>query len=171
MHTNAAAKIDGALTCMGNISATGNITADGNLRTDGAVYIGGGTQYINYVSANNGLHTNVGFYSDKYLVGFQSMSASDKRLKTNLRDIHLSVDQIAAAPAITFDWKDQAKGSGAGSIAQYWQQLLPQNVHPFEGGYLSMEYGNIALVSTIILARKVRELEKQIKDLRRRVAA
>lgn len=166
-----ASTLVGALSVGGNIGSDGNITAAGYLRADGAVYIGGGTQYINYVSANNGLHTNVGFYSDKYLVGFQNMSASDKRLKANLRDVQLSVSQIAAAPAVTFDWADRTRGRGAGSIAQYWQRLLPENVHSFGEGWLSMEYGNIALVSSIILARKVQELEKQIEDLKRRVAA
>lgn len=162
----------GALSVGGNIGSAGNITADGYLRTEGAVYIGGGSQYINYVASNSGLHTNVGFYSEKYLVGFKTMSASDARLKKNLRDVNLSVNAIAAAPAVTFEWRDKSKGRGAGSLAQYWQHLLPQNVHVFgDGEHLSMEYGNIALISAIILARKVKELEARVSELERRIAA
>lgn len=152
------------LTVYGAISAVGNITTESNLRADGAVYIGGGTQFINYVSAKSGLHTNVGFYSDTYLDCGSSSSASDARMKKNLKDVALTVKDIADAPAVEFDWVDESKGSGAGSIAQYWEALLPHNVKDY-GDHKSMEYGNIALLSAITLARKVEELEARIKTL------
>ena len=65
---------------------------------------------------------------------------------------------------------DETKGSGAGSIAQYWEGLLPQNVKCFgEDGMLSMEYGNIALLASIMLARGYETHEQKIARLERRV--
>jgi len=83
----------------------------------------------------------------------------------------LTVAQIAKAPAVTFDWKDATRGSSAGSIAQYWRDLLPQNVRKWGGDYLSMEYGNMALISSIIIAREVEALKRKIEELEGRLAA
>jgi hypothetical protein len=40
------------------------------------------------------------------------------RLKTPVKDINLTVDQIADAPAFVFDWNETGKRS-LGSSAQY----------------------------------------------------
>jgi hypothetical protein len=120
---------------------------------------------------NNGVHFSKGIYSDYYITAGSTSSSSDARLKKNRRDIILSIKDIAAAPAVEFDWIDETKGSGAGSIAQYWQELLPQNVKCFgEDGMLSMEYGNIALLASIMLARGYETHEQKIARLERSVA-
>ena len=83
----------------------------------------------------------------------------------------LAIADIAKAPAVEFDWVDETKGSGAGSIAQYWEGLLPQNVKCYgEDGMLSMEYGNIALIAAITLARGYETHEDKIRRLEKRVA-
>lgn len=89
---------------------------------------------------------------------------SDERLKEIIRDVTLTIEQVASAPSVVFNWKD-VKGTGVGSIAQYWKEILPEAVN--EGEYLSMQYGNIALVSVISVARKVRDHEERIAALER----
>lgn len=114
-------------------------------------------------------HFYVGVESESYITAGGVNSASDIRLKKNLREVELSVRQIAEAPAVTFEWRKDGKSS-AGSIAQYWQALLPNNVMENSEGMLSMEYGNIALLSAIKVARKVETQEEKIKRLEKRVA-
>lgn len=92
---------------------------------------------------------------------------SDATKKTNLKDIALSVDQIASAPAVTFDWK--SGGHSFGSIAQYWRDVLPESVLGEEGDY-SLAYAQLALVSAINLAKRETEQDQEIRRLKERVA-
>lgn len=94
-------------------------------------------------------------------------TSSDQRLKTNLSPVALTVEQIASAPAVEFNWVGNGQ-RGAGSIAQYWEAQLPYNVHR-NGDMLTMEYGNIALISAIVCARKIQELEEQVKKLEEKI--
>ena len=152
-------------TVINNTLQVGNPTTNRNMQLYGELHFNGSaTAYINYISASSGIHCSVGFYSDSYISAGGVSSSSDERLKRNLRDIALTVEQIASAPAVEFDWSDG--GRGVGSTAQYWQNILPEAVHS-HGLYLSLEYGNVALVAAIKLARKVRELEDEIQKLRR----
>ncbi len=94
--------------------------------------------------------------------------SSDASLKTNFSKINYSVSDIAACRAVTFDWKD-GRGRSAGSIAQDWKPLIPELVHGEEGS-MTLAYGQIALVNTIILARHETEQDKEIARLKARVA-
>lgn len=81
----------------------------------------------------------------------------------------LTIEQIAKAPIIKFLWKGERirEGLQVGSIAQYWQEILPQSVHRSKDDYLSFSYGVAALVSSISTARKVVDHEKRIAELER----
>ena len=168
MHTNADVKVDGAM-IIGGTSSNKDLTVFGKLRL--GTTASPAPHYLDYDATHGAIHTDTNFYADGFLDCGGVASSSDERLKTNLQPVQLTIAQIAGAPAVTFDWADRTRGRGAGSIAQYWQKLLPENVRPFGEGYLSMEYGNIALISVIIAARKIQELETEIKDLKRRLAA
>ena len=89
--------------------------------------------------------------------------SSDRALKTNLKDVTYSVADIAKAPAATFDWKD-GRGRSAGSIAQYWKDILPELVHGEEGS-MSLAYGQLALVNTILEAREIETLKARVAEL------
>lgn len=91
--------------------------------------------------------------------------ASDARMKDVLGDTTLSVEQIANAPAVRFYWKkDRSLGEQVGTLAQYWQNVLPQSVSD-KSGELSLQYGVAALLSTIVVAKKVVNHEQRIKEL------
>ena len=150
------------------VSVARNLTVGGDMTVNGRLYITSNA-YLEYSTSNTGVHFSKGIYSDYYITAGSTSSASDARLKKNQQPVMLTVEQIAQAPAVTFDWIDETKGSGAGSIAQYWQAILPNNVKRWDGDFLSMEYGNIALLSAITLARTVESHEKKIERLERRV--
>lgn len=95
-------------------------------------------------------------------VGDQVIS-SDINLKTNLQDVTYLVEDIAKTRAVTFDWKD-GRGKSAGSIAQDWKHLIPELVHGEEGN-MTLAYGQIAMLNTILLARRSEDHETRIKAL------
>ena len=88
--------------------------------------------------------------------------SSDITKKTNLVPIDLKVEQIAGAPAVTFDWK--TGGHSFGSIAQYWKDKLGEAVLGTEGNY-ALAYGQLALVNTIIEAREIDKLKARVAEL------
>ena len=135
------------------------------------LYIGGSAQsYIEWDSTDDGLHFSTGLYSDDYITADGGVAtSSDARLKKNLQDVKLTVSQIAKTRAVTFDWIDEKKGSGAGTIAQDWEDLLPNNVHQWSDDMLSLEYGNAALISAIVIAREVEEQKREIRKLEKRI--
>ena len=105
-------------------------------------------------------------YGNFYATGGVT-AASDIRLKDIIADTELSVKQIANAPAKRFYWKrDHSLGEQVGSIAQYWQQVLPQSVSD-NGDELGLQYGVAALISSITIARKVVNHEERIEALER----
>jgi hypothetical protein len=101
-----------------------------------------------------------------YISAFGVSSTSDARLKKDFLDTTLTVDDIAHAPAITFLWKDREGKRQAGSLAQYWETVLPEVVTDIEGKK-GLDYGAAALVSAITIARDVNDHEKRIRELER----
>jgi hypothetical protein len=94
-------------------------------------------------------------------------------LKKNIidHDVKLSVADIANAPLIHYTLKDDPlRRVRIGSIAQYWQKVLPESVSTDKEGYLSMSYDVQAHAAVVVLARKVCELEKEIENLKKRKA-
>ena len=91
--------------------------------------------------------------------------SSDATLKTNIQPVTYSVADIAKAHAVSFDWKD-GRGHSVGSIAQDWKPICPELVHGEEGN-MTLAYGQLALVNTILLARQSESHEERIKRLER----
>ena len=92
---------------------------------------------------------------------------SDARKKDITGEAGVTVEQIAHAPAVQFLWKDKERrkdGQQVGTLAQYWQAVLPEVVMD-KGGELSMQYGVAALVSAIVTARRVVDHERRIHEL------
>ncbi len=89
--------------------------------------------------------------------------SSDLTLKDNLTPVTYSVSDIAKARAVEFDWKD-GRGHSMGSIAQDWLGIAPALVHGEEGN-MSLAYGQLALVNTIIEAREIETLKARVAEL------
>ncbi len=95
---------------------------------------------------------------------------SDARLKEVTRQLTPGIEDIAAAPIVAFRWKDGDGNENLGTLAQYWQTVLPQAVHEDAEGFLSVEYGTIALASAVTAARKAVALEQRVSELERLLA-
>ncbi len=94
--------------------------------------------------------------------------SSDAALKKNLKDLNLTVEQIAQLPAVTFDWKD-GRGSSFGTVAQSVLPIFPQAVRGEEGNY-SVVYGQGGWVFGVKNAQAIVEIQKheteQDKEIR-----
>ena len=97
---------------------------------------------------------------------------SDERKKNIIdRDVQLTVADIANAPLIHYTLKDDPlRRVRIGSIAQYWEKVLPESVSTDKEGTLSMSYDLQAHTAVVVLARRVQELEKIINELQSRKA-
>ena len=109
------------------------------------------------------VNTDTGLYSAGYVT-----AASDIRKKNQIGDCALTVKEVALAPSIRFTWKDERiKGVQVGSVAQYWLKVLPEAVREDADGMLTMDYGVIALLSSIATARKLEDVERRVTELER----
>lgn len=107
-------------------------------------------------------------------------NSSDETLKNILGNVNLTANQIANAPAIYFTWKDTRKMGDevhVGTTAQYWRYILPEVVHGEEGN-LSVNYTELAVISSIVLARyvenhamRIARLEEEIASMREKIVS
>ena len=78
---------------------------------------------------------------------------------------------IAEAPIIRYTMKDdEHKRERIGSVAQYWHKVMPEATQQDGNGILSMSYGEISLVNTIVLARELKHLKAEIAELKKQQA-
>ncbi len=78
-----------------------------------------------------------------------------------------TLDMIADAPIIRYTMKDdKTHRMRVGSVAQYWEKMIPETVSKDNDGILSIAQGDICMVNVIALAREVRKMRKEIELLR-----
>ena len=142
------------------IDSSGHVGIGGNSSTH--MLKVNGTAYITSNVAIDGTATVGNLSSNGYVTALATASSSDERMKNIIEHFALSVDDIAEAPIVRFTWKyGEDKAVHAGSIAQYWQEVLPESVLEVNG-FLSLEYGVLALLSVISLARDVVNLKQRV---------
>lgn len=96
---------------------------------------------------------------------------SDEREKNIIEKFDIPLDYIAKAPIVSYEWKDQKRHDNKqhiGSIAQYWLREMPELVPEVNDRY-TMDYGRIALLSAITVARTVVNHEQRLRELERRL--
>ncbi len=93
--------------------------------------------------------------------------ASDATKKNVTGDAELSLDAIADAPLKYYTWKEgRDRGTQVGTLAQYWQEALPEVTSGTEGKNLGVNYGVLGTAMGISLARELRELKAEVLALR-----
>ena len=112
--------------------------------------------------ANNG-H----FHATNDITGFSS-TPSDKKLKTNIKDINYGLSDIIKLQGRQFDWKRDDRGHDIGVIAQEVQEVVPELVKEVEGlngesSFLTVSYEKLVPV----LIESIKEQQKQIDELRK----
>ena len=79
-----------------------------------------------------------------------------------------TLDMIADAPIIRYTMKDdKMHRMRVGSVAQYWEKVMPETVSKDNDGVLSIAQGDICMVNVIALAREVRKLREEIIQLKK----
>lgn len=112
------------------------------------------------------LRARYGVLSDGYVTAL-----SDEREKNIIENFEIPLDFIAKAPIVSYEWKDKERRGDRqhiGSIAQYWLREMPELVPEVNGRY-TMDYGRIALLSAITVARTVVNHEQRLRELERRL--
>ena len=105
--------------------------------------------------------------SNGYVTALYNSELSDQREKNIIENFEVSLKYIAEAPVVSYTWKDTERRGDKqhiGSIAQYWLREMPELVPEVNGRY-TMDYGRIALLSAILTARHVVNLEQRIAEL------
>ena len=139
-------------------------------------------KWLLYFDANNTIlnygNVGIGTSSPSYKLHVDgtiyATGSITERSDIRLKDVETyewapALSTIADAPIAIYTMKDDAdKRRRVGSIAQYWQKAMPEATCEAQDGTLSMNYGEISLVSVVALAREVRNLKAQIEMLKRR---
>ena len=140
---------------------SGEIQARGDIRSWEKLSVRFGE--LKYDDAAGAIYTDSGFYSTKFISTKGTADLSDMRLKRVIGSVDLSLEQIAEAPSILFEWRD-GDGESIGTSAQYWEKILPWVVrrrsHEWypNGGVRTLEYDKIALLSSVANSREILSL-------------
>ncbi len=124
---------------------------------------GGASKYE--FSSGGAFYASTGVWTYGYVSAKGQNTSSDARLKHSLNAFEITLEQIAFAPSLAFDWKDG--GHDIGSIAQYWEKVNPLLTPQDPRGFLTLQYGKTALLSVITVAKKVKNHEERIAELER----
>ena len=97
---------------------------------------------------------------------------SDERQKNIIDELEPSIEDIAAVRVVDFSYKrDRFNTPRAGSIAQDWQEVIPNAVTENQEGILSLDYGAVATVSAVTAAKEIVKLKQENEQLKARLAA
>lgn len=119
---------------------------------------------LTYDINNKMIHSTHGFYSDGAISAKGVTSSSDIRLKNVMGKLSIDLRRIASAPAVYFNWRKDGIRD-VGSIAQYWESVVPELVNTDSSGFKSLDYGKTALLSVISTANKTMDNERRISIL------
>lgn len=144
-------------------SYTGQLHLNYRVSTGVTLCNGGGNVGIGTTSPSYKLHVAGTIYATGSIT-----ERSDIRCKdVETYQWSPTLDMIADAPIIRYSMKDdETHRMRVGSVAQYWEKMIPETVSQDNDGILSMAQGDICMVNIIALAREVRRLKEEIKQLR-----
>ena len=150
-------QVDGYMKVTGNIESDANITSDG-----GIIYVKtGSTIKASIDQSGNGFFTG-----DVTTNG----SASDERLKENIKPLEKGLETIEQIKTYTFNYKARPQDTHPGVIAQEIEKLVPEVVYDIEmedGIYKAVRYQQLVplLINAIKdLSEKVNVLENKLNN-------
>ena len=114
-----------------------------NLEVTNKVYVVGSSVFVGDVTAG-------GFYE-----------TSDRRLKEDVEEVDIELDDIESIPVVDFKYKGKDKVH-LGTIAQDVQTYFPELVSEGEDGMLSVDYSKLAVVAIA----GIKKLRAQNEELR-----
>lgn len=149
-----------------SLAVTGNMSISGAAALNGAVQIGStllvvGDATFSRIAARSGSLTCVaagGFICTGDVTAF-----SDPRLKEGWEDLAPDfIERLAGLQSGVYTRIDSGYRQAGVNAAQL-QEFLPEVVHGMPPDYLSIAYGNAAMVACVELAKRVLALEKKLK--------
>lgn len=164
------ANVTGTVASATSATSATNATNVGNTTTTSAstfypAFMGANT------TSNQGTNTNASLTyvpSTGVLTAVSHVSSSDERLKENWDALPINfVLELAQVKHGTYD-RISNNNREVGVSAQSFKKVLAEAVVRDEFGFLSVNYGNAALVSAIQLAKEIVELRKEIELLKAR---
>ena len=106
------------------------------------------------------------FHADGDIIAFSSTTASDAKLKTNIKTVENALDKVCQLDGVTFDWIKDGKES-AGVIAQNVETVLPRAVKDVEDlngddTHKVVDYNQLSA----LFIEAIKELKDENKELR-----
>ncbi|WP_321425008.1 tail fiber domain-containing protein [uncultured Bacteroides sp.] len=128
----------------------------------------GGTEVMNLSCTGVMVNSNITATGE-----VTAYSASDKRLKKNIKPIESGLEVIDKLNPVTYNWNSTAKELNSnktdvidvGLIAQEVEKVLPEIVHPIYANYKSIDY--IKLIPYLISA--IKEQQEEINILKNKI--
>lgn len=154
------------------------ISIEPDLR-DGITHIGlDSGDYINFVDNTridffvNGsnefrMEADGDFHADGDVIAYSTTTASDRKLKENIRPVENALDKVMRLNGVEFDWKRDGTKS-AGVIAQEVAEVLPQAVKEVstigsDETHLTVKYDALHA----LLIESIKELKAEIDELKK----
>lgn len=165
-----------ALSVSGNVTV-GSSASSKNLTIYGTLYFSGSTAYLSYSSANSGIVSSVGIYSNTYVNAAASASSSDARLKDGITTVSAdrAISLLTALRGCEWAWngkKAYLEGQhGSGLIAQEVQKVMPWMVLDL-GGELSLTYNSLWGIAVPVMQsheERIKALEAEVEDLKKKL--
>jgi hypothetical protein len=137
-------------------------SAQGNALYSGANYVYVGTSSTTILIA---VPSEPAAPADLYatVIADAFTSASDARLKKDVKELDGALDKLDAIRGVTYHWvaDDQSPDLQVGVIAQEIQAVYPELVKEGGNGFLSVDYPKL----TAVLIQSVKELKAMVKAL------
>lgn len=165
-----------ALSVSGNVTV-GSSASNKNLTIYGTLYFSGSTAYLSYSSANSGIVSSVGIYSNTYVNAAAAASSSDARLKDGITTVSAdrAISLLTALRGCEWTWngkKAYLEGQhGSGLIAQEVQKVMPWMVLDL-GGELSLTYNSLWGIAVPVMQsheERIKALEAEVEDLKKKL--
>jgi len=144
------------LNISGSILIDGDVDIFGNVDINGTITVSDGADITGNTSIDGDLTVDGTITATGDITAF-----SDKRFKTNIKNINDSLDKVSSLQGVTFNTIFDDK-KHCGLIAQDVEKIIPEVVLENSDGYKSIAYSN--LVSYLI--ESIKELKTEIKLLK-----
>ena len=147
----------------GYMKVTGNIESDANITSDGGII---------YVKTRSTIKASIDQSGNGFFTGDVTTngSASDERLKENIKPLEKGLETIEQIKTYTFNYKARPEDTHPGVIAQEIEKLVPEVVYDIEmedGIYKAVRYQQLVplLINAIKdLSEKVNVLENKLNN-------
>ena len=128
------------------------------------------TGYIDYFGTGTTLEFRMtaggDFHADGDVIAYSTTTASDAKLKTNIKTVENALDKVCQLDGVTFEWIRDGKES-AGVIAQNVEEVLPRAVKEVkdlnsDDTHKSVEYNQLSA----LFIEAIKELREENKSIR-----